>query len=125
MHCIIDWQHSLRATHEGLAKVQNESFPLDLDAPLMPLVSVTKIIKVSAPKSCCLDLVPIQLVKECNNILVLLITRITNKSFVNDYIPKSFKLAAVIPLLKKADLIPEILKNFRQISNLPFLPKNS
>ena len=31
------------------------------------------------------------------------------------------KLTAVTPILKKADLIAELLKNFRPISNLPFL----
>ena len=38
-------------------------------------------------------------------------------------VPRAFKLAAVTPLLKKVNHIPEILKNFRPISNLPFLSK--
>ena len=45
------------------------------------------------------------------------------QSFSSRYVPKAFKLAAVIRLLKKANLIPEILKNFRPISNVPFLSK--
>ena len=57
--------------------------------------------------------------------VTMLITRIINQSFgnINGHVPTSFKLADVIPLLKKADLIPEILKNFRPISNLAFLSK--
>ena len=33
------------------------------------------------------------------------------------------KLAAVTPIIIKIDLIAELLKNFRPISNLPFLSK--
>ena len=35
----------------------------------------------------------------------------------------SFKSAAVTPLLKKPNLIGDIFKNFRPVSNLPFLSK--
>jgi hypothetical protein len=119
--------------HEGLAKVRDESFPLDPDPPFdgscftdftsVTEEEITKIIKSSAPKTCCLDPVPTKLVKECLDILVPLITRIINHSFADGYVPKSFKLAAVTPLLKKANLIPEIFNNFRPISTLPFLSK--
>ena len=39
------------------------------------------------------------------------------------HVPKSLKLAAVTPILKKANLNADELKNFRPISNLPFLSK--
>ena len=123
----------IRTIHEGLEKIQNPSFPLDPDPVFEgPCLNnfdevteeeVTKIIKAAAPKSCSLDPVPTKLVKECLDVLAPLITRIINQSFADGYVPKSFKLAAVTPLLKKANLIPEILKNFRPISNLPFLSK--
>ena len=74
-------------------------------------------------KSCCLDPIPTNLLKDCLDILVPLITRMINQSFREGYVPLSFKLAAVTPLLKKANLIPEILKNFRPVSNLPYLSK--
>ena len=123
----------IRFIHEGLEKVQDTSFTLDPDTPFVgtsfsefsPLSEeeVSKLIKDSAPKTSCLDPVPSKLVKECLDVLVPIITRIINQSFADGYVPKSFKLAAVIPLLKKIDLIPEILKNFRPISNLPYLSK--
>jgi len=84
---------------------------------------VHKIFQQAAPKSCCLDPAPTKLVQVCLDILVPLITRIVNQSFAKEYFPKAFKLAAVTPLFKKADLIPEILSNFRPISNFPFLSK--
>jgi len=125
----------IRVIHEGLAKLQDDSISLDADVPFdrdghhltdfSPVTEeeVHKIIKQAAPKSCCLDPAPTKLVKECLDILVPLLTRIVNQSFAKGYFPKAFKLAAVTPLLKKADLIPEILSNFRPISNLPFLSK--
>ena len=82
-----------------------------------------KIIKWTAPKSCCLDPVPTVIVKECLNILLAIITRIISQSFRSTHVPKSFKLAGVTSIIKKINLIAELLKNFKQISELPFLSK--
>ena len=57
------------------------------------------------------------------DILLPIITRIINCSLSSARVPASFKIAAVTPILKRANLIAEILKNFRPISNLPFLSK--
>ena len=38
-------------------------------------------------------------------------------------IPVAFKNALVTPLLKKATLNQDVLKNHRPVSNLPFIPK--
>jgi hypothetical protein len=125
----------IRLIHEGLEKLQNDTLTLDPDPPfgesgsklkdfsLVTEEEITKIIKGAAPKSCCLDPAPTQLIRECMDVLVPLITRIVAQSFEDGYVPKAFKLAAVTPLLKKPDLNPETLKNFRPISNLPFLSK--
>ena len=43
--------------------------------------------------------------------------------FSSGIFPASFKAAVVKPLLKKHCLNSEILKNFRPVSNLPFLSK--
>ena len=129
------FSEKIRIIHDGLANIQDASFPLDPDVQFpndanclndfSPLSEeeVRKIIIQSATKSCCLDPVPTQLVKDCLDVLLPIITRIINKSFETCTVPKSFKVAAVTPILKKANLIAEILKNFRPISNLPFLSK--
>ena len=48
---------------------------------------------------------------------------IINLCFSSGIFPASFKAAVVKPLLKKPCLNSEILKNFRPVSNLPFLSK--
>ncbi|MDF4386599.1 reverse transcriptase family protein [Vibrio parahaemolyticus] len=46
-----------------------------------------------------------------------------NISLLTGYVPQSFKVAVIKPLLKKPTLDPEVLANYRPISNLPFLSK--
>ncbi len=48
---------------------------------------------------------------------------IINSSLSLGYIPKTFKLAVIKPLIKKTQFDPKDLVNYRPISNLPFLPK--
>ncbi|RCU38734.1 hypothetical protein DVA76_17340, partial [Acinetobacter baumannii] len=46
-----------------------------------------------------------------------------NLSLLTGYVPQSFKVAVIKPLLKKPTLDPGVLANYRPISNLPFLSK--
>ena len=46
-----------------------------------------------------------------------------NLSLLSGYVPQSFKVAVIKPLLKKPTLDPGVLANYRPISNLPFLSK--
>ncbi len=48
---------------------------------------------------------------------------IINSSLLLGYVPKTFKLAVINPLIKKTQLDPKDLVNYRPISNLPFLSK--
>jgi hypothetical protein len=84
---------------------------------------VKKIIMASASKSCCLDPIPTHLLKKCLHVLLPIITKIINLSFKSAKFPDCFKIAAVIPLLKKVFLDPEILNNLRPVSTLPFVSK--
>ena len=56
-------------------------------------------------------------------ILLPTITNILNESLLSGTVPSEFKTAVVKPLLKKLSLDPNVLKNYRSISNLPFLSK--
>jgi hypothetical protein len=61
--------------------------------------------------------------KECIDSLLPVMTRIVNLSLSSGDVPSNLKEAIVLPLLKKMNLDPEILKNFRPVSNLSFLSK--
>ena len=70
-----------------------------------------------------LDPIPTSLTKECLSDLLPLITRIVNSSLCSGVVPPQFKQAVVTPMLKKPGLDPNDLKNFRPVSNLPFISK--
>ena len=55
--------------------------------------------------------------------ITIILADIINKSLSYDVVPQCFKHALVKPLLKKANLDPNCLRNYRPVSNLPFLLK--
>ena len=55
--------------------------------------------------------------------LLPIITAIVNVSMDSWRVPPVFKCAQIRPLLKKPTLDPDILKNYRPVSNLPFISK--
>ena len=85
--------------------------------------SVHDIIAASAAKSCDLDPVPTFLVKDFLSTLLPFLTRICNASIQEGHVPSSQKEAIVTPSLKKHDLDPADIRNYRPISNLPFMSK--
>ena len=82
----------------------------------------TCILKCST-KSCVLDPIPTNLLKECIDVLIPSITQIFNVSLSTGIVPVSFKEAILMPLLKSASLDQNVLNNYRPVSNLPFLSK--
>ncbi|KAK7497791.1 hypothetical protein BaRGS_00010925, partial [Batillaria attramentaria] len=64
---------------------------------------------------------PRRLYSIVNNLLVMV--NIINISLATGIVPTSFKRAVVQPLIKKAGLDPSACKNFRPVSNLPFISK--
>ena len=55
--------------------------------------------------------------------VVPILTDITNLSLSSGEVPSLLKEAVIRPSLKKPSLDPESMKNFRPISNLPYLSK--
>lgn len=84
---------------------------------------VLEIIKGSKIKSCSLDPIPACLTADNLDLLLPHTTAITNMSLEMGVFPDAFKSALVTPILKKLSLDPEIMKNYRPISNLAFLGK--
>ena len=74
-------------------------------------------------KYCDLDPLPTSLLVECISELLPNITKIINTSLKEGCVPDSFKVALVKPLIKKSNLDKDELKNYRPVSNLPFLSK--
>ena len=77
----------------------------------------------SPTKSCTLDPIPTFLLKECITELLPIITAIVNASLRSTKVPSTFKNAVITPLLKKASLDPDVLSNYRPVSNLSFVSK--
>ena len=63
------------------------------------------------------------LIKECIHILLPSITRLVNFSLSEGHVPDGFKKAVVTPLIKKASLPVDDLKNYRPVSGLSFISK--
>ena len=86
-------------------------------------IEISKFIKKAASKSCALDAIPTWLLKLCLEELLPCITYIVNLSLSTSHVPATLKLALIVPLIKKLLLDPEVLKNFRPVSNLTFISK--
>ena len=82
-----------------------------------------KTIRSMTLKTCELDPLPASLYSNCLPALLPFITDIINTSLETGTVPDPFKSAIVRPLLKKHNLDPNELKNYRPISNLSFLSK--
>ena len=84
---------------------------------------VWKVICKSPAKSCMLDPIPTWLIREAKGELLPIMTNIINASLSASQVPVAMKSAVVTPLLKKPTLDPEVLKNYRPVSNLSFISK--
>ena len=83
---------------------------------------VQKIIDSMAEKKCGSDPIPSSLFKELAPHIIGHITTIVNESLRKGVVAGKWKTSIIKPLLKKVGLDP-IMKNYRSISNLPFMLK--
>ena len=83
---------------------------------------VLKIINSMGAKTCGGDPVPSSVLKELAPHIIRQITTIVNVSLREGVLANKWKTAIIRPLLKKVGLDP-ITKNYRPISNLPFMLK--
>lgn len=84
---------------------------------------VILLIKRSPNKSSTRDPIPTLLVKRFAGILARSIAKLINTSLSTGVLPEEMKIAFVTPVLKKLDLCPDVLSNYRPVSNLSFLSK--
>lgn len=84
---------------------------------------VRKLILKAPCTVCELDPIPTTLLKTCLDSVTTTITKIINMSLSTSVVPTSFKGAIVRPLFKNSKLDKDILKNYRPVSNIPFMSK--
>ena len=89
---------------------------------LLSCEDVSKIVLASPAKTCDTDPIPTELLKKVLLAIIHLLTKLVNESLQTGEFPDDLKRALVTPLLKKLSLEP-IPKNYRPISNLPFVGK--
>ena len=86
-------------------------------------LTVKQVIDAYPPKFSPLDLVPLWLIKQCNDIFSYLICRLVNMSFAEGVFPEVFKTGQVTPLIKKAGADINDPANYRPITNLNSIGK--
>ena len=82
-----------------------------------------KIIKSMKNKTCRSDPIPTAIVKKNINNLIHILTRIVNSCILENTFPDSLKNALVTPIIKDQSKSSEDYKNYRPVSDLPFLSK--
>ena len=90
---------------------------------LTSIEEIKKVVSSMSSATCELDPIPTDILKLCLDEIAPFIVDIVNLSLQNAAFPKELKKAIVKPLLKKATLDPNILKNYRPVSNLSFISK--
>uniref|UniRef100_A0A8P4JV61 Reverse transcriptase domain-containing protein n=1 Tax=Dicentrarchus labrax TaxID=13489 RepID=A0A8P4JV61_DICLA len=118
--------HQLPSTVISGSPSSGTSVNVNLDIYLdcfsaIDLHQLTSIISSSKPSTCLLDPIPTRLLKEVVPLIGTSLLDMINLSLLSGYVPQSFKVAVIKPLLKKPTLDPGVLANYRPISNLPFL----
>lgn len=101
------------------AQVLLESFPT------ITVTEVAILVKQCPTKSCALDPMPTWLLKSDKVLQVVapMLAETINASLRSGIFPSCFKKAVVTPVLKKANLDTNTLKNYRPVSNLTFVGK--
>ena len=84
---------------------------------------VTHLMADAPTKQCCLDTVPAWLLKQCKTDYSPILTELFNSSIETGSVPLDMKTAIIVPTLKKANLSPSELSNYRPVSNLSILSK--
>ena len=83
---------------------------------------VHNIIMKSSNATCNLDPIPTWLLKLCASELTPVIMKMINLSLSEGHVPEAWKVAILIPILKKYGL-DLVFENFRPVSNLSFVSK--
>ncbi len=81
------------------------------------------VISKSPNKACELDPIPTSLLKQCGSAIFPAMMSIIKKSLQSGEVPPLLKVSKIHPVLKKSNLDPNEMSNYRPVSNLCFLGK--
>ena len=84
---------------------------------------ILKYINESPGKTCLLDPIPTWFMKKNVHVFYPIVTDIVNGSLSSGTFPDSLKHAVVSPIIKKRSLKADKLKNYRPVSNIPYVSK--
>ena len=116
-------------SHSQSSTIVDTCRPADTDISLndfkqLTTDDVSNLISKAGKKSCILDPMPSSLIVSLLDVLLPVVTDMLNLSFSSSHFPDAWKEALVIPTLKKPGL-DNSFKNFRPVSNLPYISKLS
>ena len=84
---------------------------------------VKEVLQEMPKKSCDLDPIPTPILHDCLEEITPIVADVVNKSLSCGVVLQCLKHALVKPLLKKTNLDPNCLSNYRPVPNLPFFSK--
>jgi len=123
------FDHKVSAIREGTEHAAEPKFldpstdqTFDQFAKTTPELLI-KLIAAASNKYCSLDPLPTTIVKNCKDLLAPFLSDLFNRSLSAGYVPSSQKTAYITPHLKKRGLDRAENKNYRPVSNLPFISK--
>ena len=120
MSCFVGKIEQIRSSLDSDRPIPIDSvvFPGALFAEFQPITDehVKTVLQEMSEKSCDLDPVPVPILHDCLEEITPIVVDIINKSLSSGVVHSCFKHALVRPLLKKANLDSNFLKNYRPIS---------
>ena len=87
------------------------------------LEEIDRILKKCSNKLCLLDPIPMWLLKDNSTQFIPILTEIVNASFKTGNFPDALKDAIITPIIKKQNMDPNILSNYRPVSNIKVVAK--
>ena len=89
----------------------------------MSAEEISKLVGSRPNKTCSLDPIPTWLLKSCMPALLQPLTSIVNSSLSSGHFPEALLEAVVTPVIKKASLDKNVMKNYRPVSNIALISK--
>ena len=105
--------------------VVDAGYTMFSESESLPAADLSEVISGMLSKTCELDALPVPTanLKTCLDTLITPILQIVNLSLSSGIFPDHFEHACIRPLLKSPTADQDVMKNYRPISNLPFLSK--